>query len=79
MRIFQPSCMSWSYLIRGSDPRSQTKKNRKPMSLARNHSTGHQPLLAPDQIEIGQIACQPPRNNVVASADTVIMLTYSAR
>src|SRR6476661_4461406 len=27
---------------------------------------------------IGHGACQPPRNIVVASADTVVMLTYSA-
>ena len=40
---------------------------------------GHQPSLAPDQIEIGQGARQPPRNRVVASAETVTMLMYSAR
>ena len=71
--------MSWSYLILGSDPRSQMKPNSKIPTLIRNHSTGHQPEFAPDQAEIGQIACQPPRNSVVARADTVIMLTYSAR
>ena len=48
-------------------------------SLIRNHSTGHQPVLAPDHRDSGHGARQPPRNSVVASAETVIMLTYSAR
>ena len=46
--------------------------------MPRNHSTGHQPLFAPDQTLIGHGARQPPRNSVVASAETVIMLMYSA-
>ena len=48
-------------------------------TLIRNHSTGHQPLLAPDHSEIGHGARQPPRNSVTASAETVTMLMYSAR
>ena len=44
-----------------------------------NHSTGHQPLLAPAHMFSGHGACQPPMNNVAASADTVVMLMYSAR
>ncbi len=48
------------------------------MTLPRNHSTGHQPLFEPDQTDSGHGARQPPRNNVAATADTVIMLTYSA-
>src|SRR3954471_10669507 len=50
-------------------------------TLPRNHSTGHHPVLAPAQIgpPIGHGACQPPRNNVVASAETVVRLMYSAR
>ena len=44
-----------------------------------NHSTGHQPSLAPSQSDSGHGARQPPRNSVVASAETVTMLTYSAR
>src|SRR3954453_1488989 len=50
-------------------------------TLPRNHSTGHHPVLAPAQIgpPIGHGACQPPRNKVVASAETVVMLMYSAR
>src|SRR5689334_7221977 len=54
------------------------KKNRNAQTLAVNHSSGHQPLLAPSHMLIGHGACQPPRNIVVASADTVVMLTYSA-
>src|SRR6476660_4871796 len=48
-------------------------------TLATNHSSGHQPSFAPDHNEIGHGARQPPRNSVVASADTVTMLMYSAR
>src|SRR3954452_17674050 len=50
-------------------------------TLARNHSTGHQPVLStPLSIaDSGHGARQPPRNSVVASAATVVMLTYSAR
>ena len=36
-------------------------------------------MLAPGHTEIGHGARQPPRNSVVASAETVIMLMYSAR
>ena len=55
------------------------KTNTKTLTLTRNHSIGHQPGLAPDHTEIGHGARQPPRNSVVASAETVIMLMYSAR
>ena len=48
-------------------------------TLIRNQSVGHQPLLAPDHSDSGHGARQPPRNSVVASAETGIMLTYSAR
>src|SRR6476659_11410518 len=52
----------------------------KASSLATNQRIGHQPELAPSQNwVIGHGARQPPRNNVVASADTVTMLMYSAR
>ena len=45
-----------------------------------NQSSGHQPSLAPAQTAvIGHGARQPPRNSVVASAETVTMLMYSAR
>src|SRR5215203_4552267 len=53
-------------------------KKRNPHTLAVNHSSGHQPVLAPSHMLIGHGACQPPRNIVVASAETVVMLTYSA-
>src|SRR3954452_10349404 len=50
-------------------------------TLARNHSTGHQPVLStPLSIaDSGHGARQPPRNNVVARAQTVVTLMYSAR
>src|SRR5437763_12457921 len=49
--------------------------------FARNHRTGHQPVLStPLSIaDSGHGARQPPRNNVVASAQTVVTLMYSAR
>src|SRR3954471_10240075 len=55
------------------------KTNSATTTLRKNHSSGHQPRLAPSQIEIGQGARQPPRNSVAAMAETVTMLTYSAR
>src|SRR5258708_32651221 len=79
MRTFQPSRISWSYRILGSEPRSQTNTNMKIETLARNQSSGHQPELAPDHTEIGHGAAQPPRNSVVARPDTVIIVPYSAR
>src|SRR3978361_1735431 len=65
--------------MRGSVPRSQMKKKRKPRTLRTNQIIGNQPLLAPSQIDRGHGARQPPRNSVVASAETVTMLMYSAR
>ena len=44
-----------------------------------NQRTGHQPWFAPSQRDSGHGARQPPRNSVVASAETVTMLMYSAR
>src|SRR3954467_14972391 len=54
------------------------KTNRKTSILLMNHSRPHQPpsSTVPDS---GHGACQPPRNNVVAIAETVTMFTYSAR
>ncbi len=43
--------------------------NRNVHTLATNHSSGHQPELAPSIMLNGHGACQPPRNSVVASAD----------
>src|SRR3954452_21440298 len=50
-------------------------------TLPRNHSTGHQPVLRTpwSTRDSGHGARHPPRNSVVASALTVVMLTYSAR
>ena len=50
-------------------------------SLTVNHSTPHQPSLNMLSLmsETSGGACQPPRNIVVASAETVNMLMYSAR
>src|SRR6478752_9836605 len=54
------------------------KKNRNVHTLAMYHTSAHQPVFAPSHMLIGQGACQPPRNSVEASADTVVMLMYSA-
>src|SRR6185295_16667793 len=62
-----------------SVPRSQMNTNRKIHSLIRNQSSGHQPWLALLHSEIGHGARHPPRNSVVAIAETVTMLMYSAR
>src|SRR5436305_14758365 len=50
-------------------------------TLARNHRTGHQPVLSTplSMTDNGHGARQPPRNSVVASAATVVTLMYSAR
>ena len=53
-------------------------RNRKLHTLITNHSSAHQPESAPSRSENGSGACQPPRNRVAASAETVVMLTYSA-
>src|ERR1700742_4623737 len=64
----------------GSVPRSHTKPKMNMTTLATNQTSGHQLLLAPCQSSwIGHGACQPPRKSVVASAETVTMLMYSAR
>src|ERR687890_2702737 len=55
------------------------KTNSATTTLRKNHSSGHQPVFAPSQSEIGQGARHPPRNSVAASAETVTMLMYSAR
>src|SRR3954465_2724876 len=55
------------------------KTNSAMTTLRKNQSSGHQPVFAPFQMLIGQGARQPPRNRVAASAETVTMLTYSAR
>src|ERR1700760_3853808 len=44
-----------------------------------NQMIGNQPSLAPAHSERGHGARQPPRKSVVATAERVTMLTYSAR
>jgi hypothetical protein len=78
-RTFQPKRMNASYRMRGSTPRSHTKKKMKTSVFDRNHTIGNQPSDRKSTVENGQMGCQPPRNSVVASADTVTMLMYSAR
>src|SRR5918993_1091863 len=65
--------------MRGRTPRSHTKKKMKTSVLDRNHTIVNQPSDRNSTCENGQIGCQPPRNSVVASAETVTMLMYSAR
>src|SRR3954451_17456927 len=57
------------------------KPNSRISTLVNHHSSGHQLELnmPPLIVEIGHGARQPPRNSVVQTADTVIMLMYSAR
>src|SRR5690242_15786794 len=57
------------------------KTNSRISTLVSHHSSGHQPVLStPWSISVnGQVIRQPPRNSVVQTADTVIMLMYSAR
>src|SRR5215204_4678269 len=56
------------------------KMNSEAATLPMNQRTGHQPSFAPSQrVPRPKGARQPPRNSVVASAETVTMLTYSAR
>src|ERR1051325_6374066 len=52
--------------------------NKKTSVLLMNHNGPHQPLSSAVR-DSGHGARQPPRNRVVASAETVTMLTYSAR
>src|ERR1700737_3247113 len=54
------------------------KKNRNAHTLGMNHTSPNHLELAPSHMLIGPGACQPPRNRVEASADTVVMLMYSA-
>src|SRR5688572_32960255 len=65
--------------MRGSTPRSEMKKKMKTIVLERNQTIGNQPSDIHSTVENGQLGCQPPRNSVVASAETVTMLMYTAR
>ena len=60
-------------------PRNQMKAKMNIAVLDRNHTIGKKPSDRKSTRENGNGACQPPRNSVVASAETVTMLMYSAR
>src|SRR3954469_3775863 len=55
--------------------------NSRMTTLPSHHSTGHQPWLSElsPTNDSGHGARHPPRKSVVASADTVMTLMYSAR
>src|SRR3954465_4644647 len=55
------------------------KKKMKPTTFSRNQISGNQPVVIQSTRENGKGACHPPRNSVTGSAETVIMLMYSAR
>src|SRR5664279_2945224 len=66
--------------MRGRVPRSHTNTKMMMTILMTNQSIGHQPELHPLQIACKPHgARQPPKKSVVASAETVTMLMYSAR
>src|ERR1700742_4441194 len=65
--------------MRGSVPRNHTNTKIPSTTLIVNQIIGYQPEFAPCHSEIGTGARQPPRNSVVARAETVTMLMYSAR
>ncbi len=54
------------------------KTNRNASSFSTNQITGNQPVSKCERYGIGG-GCHPPRNSVVATADTVTVLMYSAR
>src|SRR5690625_5862660 len=56
-------------------------KNMTSQILATIHSSGHQPSLNMPSliVDSGKGARQPPRKSVAATAETLSMLTYSAR
>jgi hypothetical protein len=52
---------------------------RKTAILLKNQISGIHPSLTPGINEIGNGALQPPKNNVVARAETVTIFMYSAK
>src|SRR6201991_5254817 len=74
---FQPSRMNWSYRNRGNVPRNQMNTKKKTNILIKNATNCNHPFAFRNDNGHGHVP--PPRNNVVAIADTVTMLTYSAR
>src|SRR3954447_20388942 len=76
---FQPNRMNWSYRNRGNVPRNQMNTNKKMLVLTRNARNWNQPESNPSHRLGNHGIVPPPRNNVVAIAETVTMFTYSAR
>src|SRR5262245_50597996 len=81
IRYFQPSAISLSYRMRGSEARSHTVANSSASTFTANQKIGmshtftklvleRNPSDGPDG---------PPRNNVVAIADIVMTFMNSAR
>ena len=71
---FQPKSISRSKRSRGRVARSQMKMKMKKNTLATNHRIGQS-----QGRKSGAGPSGPPRKAVVATADTVMMLRYSAR
>ena len=65
---FQPKLINWSYLNLGKVALSQMKNRRNMSIYMRNHTTGAR-----------NGPCHPPKNSVVARAETLIILPYSPR
>jgi hypothetical protein len=74
MRTFQPKFISRSYRNLGTVARIQNRTKITTYSLTRNHRRGHSHRTTSN---CGP--CQPPRNRVTPTAETVIMCMYSAR
>jgi hypothetical protein len=53
--------------------------NKNSAILPKNQISGTQPSFAPGINEKGNGARQPPKNKVVAKAETVTMFMYSAK
>src|SRR5215218_2549589 len=74
MSTFQPKSISRSKRSRGRVARSQMNRKMKKKTLTMNHRIGHS-----QGRKSGAGPSGPPRKAVVATADTVMMLRYSAR
>ena len=76
---FHPRAMNWSYRKRSSVARVQMSRNMKNHILRKNQTMPIHPEARNSTWDSGQGACQPPRNMVVATAETLSMFTYSDR
>ena len=79
INIFQPKFINWSYLNLGKVPLIQININRNTAILLKNQINGIQPSFAPGISESGNGARHPPKNKVVARAETVTIFMYSAK